>query len=109
MTNQGGKLLLMKRLLFILLLILLLSSLSFAGDPKERGFLKVGMTESEVILKVGKPDYTSTHKEYFQGILKTVKILTYYPHPQDQQTITIVTIENGRVTNVERKVSYDNP
>ena len=92
-----------------LLKLLLLASLSgtslaaLAADAAERGFIRKGMQEGEVVLKIGKPDH--------ETIIRSVKgepeekAWTYNPDPRDPQTLTILTIKAGVVTEVQRKIA----
>ncbi|MEJ8856312.1 hypothetical protein WKW79_17155 [Variovorax robiniae] len=65
-----------------------------AADAAERKFIREGMAEGEVLVKIGKPDYESV----VSGGAATVveKKWTYMPAPRDEQTLTTVTIKNGR-------------
>jgi Domain of unknown function (DUF4124) len=67
-------------------------------DAAERRFLRSGMTEAEVTAKAGPPDMTSGVKGR-----KSAR-WSYLPSPGDPKTITTVTFDNGKVTDVERKV-----
>jgi hypothetical protein len=74
-----------------------------AADARERGFLREGMAESEVLTRVGKPD-----EEAFLRNMRgqpEEKTWTYFPDSRDPQTITIVTLRAGVVSSVERKIS----
>jgi len=66
------------------------------GDPAQRRYLFPGMQAGEVLARAGAPDMKA-------GGGKAAR-WTYLPHPGDPQTLTTVVIENGRVTDVERKV-----
>lgn len=80
-----------------------LSIPSLAADALERKFIDKGMTESEVLLKIGPPDNES---EISGGGAKVVeKVWTYFPHEDDKQTMTTITIRGGRVVAVERTIS----
>ena len=80
-----------------------LSIPSLAADASERKFIDKGMTESEVLLKIGKPDNES---EVSGGGAKVVeKVWTYFPHQDDKQTMTAITLKNGIVVAVERTIS----
>lgn len=68
-----------------------------AGDAAQRRFLRPGMSEGEVIARVGPPDMTATRGR------KSAR-WTYMPVPEDRDTITNLTFENGRLGEVERKV-----
>jgi hypothetical protein len=66
------------------------------GDPAERRHLREGMTEAEVMARVGPPDMTSG---------KSGKVRwNYLPAAADPATITTVHFEHGKVVAVERKV-----
>ena len=67
------------------------------GDPAERRHVKAGMSEGEVLAKLGAPDAASAkHGRHARW--------TYLPAPGDPQTVTTVRFEDGRVTTVERAV-----
>lgn len=59
--------------------------------------LQVGMSEGEVILRAGKPDHESV--ENFRN--NVIKSLYYYPTTANPY-ITTVTLNGGRITNIER-------
>ena len=67
------------------------------GDAKQRKFLRPGMSEGEVIARVGQPDMTSTRNRKGHR-------WTYMPVPEDRNTITNLTFDNGRLIDIERKV-----
>jgi hypothetical protein len=67
------------------------------GDPRQRKFLRPGMSEGEVVARVGPPDMTSSPN-------RKGKRWTYMPIPEDRNTITNLTFDNGRLVDVERKV-----
>ena len=76
---------------------------ALAADASERKFIGNGMTEGEVLSRIGKPDNES---EISGGAAKVVeKVWTYFPHEDDKQTLTTITIKNGRVIAVERTIS----
>jgi hypothetical protein len=68
-----------------------------AGDPAERKFLRPGMSEGEVLARIGPPDMTSSKNRKGQR-------WTYMPDPADPRTITNLQFENGRLSEIERKV-----
>jgi len=68
-----------------------------AGDASERKFLRTGMTDGEVLAKLGPADMTTGAKN------GTTVRWTYMPAPGDAETITSVTLSKGRVTEIERK------
>jgi hypothetical protein len=88
----------------LLLASLLLSASHGAGaiDARERGFVRQGMHEGEVLFRIGKPD----HEAFVQDAKgrPEEKTWTYFPHPRDPQTLTILTLRSGVVAGVERKV-----
>ena len=92
-----------RRVVFALAL-LAISGTAAAADPAERKFIRQGMSEGEVLMKVGKPDSESIDSG--GGAKVTVKRWIYLPTSGDQQTITTVVLQNGKVTDVERKVSF---
>lgn len=59
--------------------------------------LQVGMSEGELILRAGKPDHESV--ENFRN--NVIKSLYYYPTTANPY-ITTVTLNGGRITNIER-------
>jgi hypothetical protein len=74
-----------------------------AADAGERRFIRAGMAEGEVLFRVGKPDH-----EAFIRIVRgqpEEKTWTYFPHPKDRQTLTIVTLRAGVVSAIERKIA----
>jgi hypothetical protein len=67
------------------------------GNAAERKFLFPGISEGEVIARVGRPDVSTG------GGGKTTR-WTYMPAPEDPATITMLTFRFGRLIEVERKV-----
>ena len=70
---------------------------AFAGDASERRFVRTGMSEAEVLSKLGQPDMTTGGKN------GNPARWTYMPAPGDPETITSLTLMKGTVTDVERK------
>jgi hypothetical protein len=68
------------------------------GDPAERRHLRTGMSEGEVLARVGSPDMTTGTKPTQSGRW------SYLPADGDPDTITTLTFADGKVTKVERKV-----
>jgi len=88
----------------LLLSSLLLASLpALAADARDRGFLREGMTEGEVLHKIGKPE----HEAFIRNIKgqPEEKTWTYFPHYRDPQTLTILTFRSGVVAVIERKIA----
>lgn len=76
---------------------------AMAADARERGFISKGMPEGEVLYRIGKPDH--------EALIKSIrgqpeeKSWTYFPHTQDPQTLTILTLKAGVVVDIERKIA----
>jgi hypothetical protein len=68
------------------------------GDPAERKFIQAGMSEAEVILKIGRPEIEA------KGRGKNGNRWSYMPTAGDPNTLTTLTLAGGKVTHVERKV-----
>ena len=82
--------------------LLLASSGALAADARERGFISRGMHESEVLLRIGKPD----HETFVRNVKGQAeeKTWAYFPHYRDPQTLTIITVRAGVVAGIERKI-----
>ena len=76
---------------------------AIAADASERKFIREGMHESEIILKIGKPDHETFIKN--EKGQPEEKSWSYFPHFRDSQTLTIITLRGGVVAKVERKIS----
>ncbi|HTS20641.1 MAG TPA: hypothetical protein VMN79_02420 [Casimicrobiaceae bacterium] len=68
-----------------------------SGDPGERKFLRMGMTEAEVLHRIGKPDTRA-------GSGRSERQWSYLPVAGDADTLTTVTFVGGTVSRVERRV-----
>lgn len=64
----------------------------------ERKFIRIGMSEAEVIQKIGHPNVGSTAQN------RRGKQWSYLPAGGDPNTITTITLVGGNVTDVQRKV-----
>jgi len=93
----------MKKIIGVCFLLVLIASAVSAASAKERRFLYVGMSEGEVLEKVGKPD--SESYDSGGGAKETVKRWIYLPAEGDSQTITTVVLKNGQVIQVVREIS----
>jgi len=94
----------MKHCKALTLAVLLAFSLpALAVDARDRGFISKGMPEGEVLFKIGKPD----HEAYIRSDRgkPEEKSWTYFPHPRDPQTLTILTLRSGVVADIERKIA----
>jgi hypothetical protein len=68
------------------------------GDPAERKFLRTGMTEAEVLHRIGRPDMQLNARR------KEGRQWSYLPTAGDPDTLTTVTFNGGAVIRVERKI-----
>lgn len=84
-------------------LIAVASASTLAADAAERKFIRKGMGEGEVVLKIGKPDHEAFHR-VVRGQPEE-KAWTYFPHVRDPQTLTVITFHAGVVTALERKIA----
>lgn len=73
-------------------------SARLAGDASERRNVRLGMTEAEVLAKLGTPDVTAGGR--IGGPIRWM----YMPAPGDPETTTALVITKGVVTDIERKV-----
>lgn len=69
-----------------------------AADAAERRHVRIGMSEAEVLARLGHPDMTVGGKS------GAAARWTYLPAPADPETITTLTLAKGTVTVVDRKV-----
>src|SRR5215468_10050153 len=70
-----------------------------SGNAAERRFIRPGMSEAEVVMRIGRPDVDSKSRG------KAGKRWAYLPVAGDPNTLTTVTIAGGTVVDVERKVA----
>ena len=84
-------------------LLSLASVSALAADARERGFIRKGMGEGEVVLKIGKPDHEAFNRNV-KGEPEE-KTWTYFPHVRDPQTVTILRFRSGLVTDIQRKIA----
>jgi hypothetical protein len=68
----------------------------------ERRFIRTGMSESEVLHRIGKPEVDASTSR--SNKRKDNKRWSYLPAEGDPQTLTTVTIAGGQVVDVERKI-----
>ena len=80
-----------------------LCTVAMADDAAERGFIRKGMKEAEVVYRIGLPD----HETYIRNVRgqPEEKAWSYFPAPKDEQTLTIITLKSGVVSEVERKIA----
>ena len=70
-----------------------------SGSAAERKFIRAGMSEAEVVMRIGPPDVDS------KGRGKNGRRWAYLPAAGDPDTVTTLTIAGGTVVDVERKVA----
>ena len=92
-----------KLLRFTAFLFALVSLSALAADASERKFIREGMSEGEVLMKIGRPDSESTDSG--GGARVAVKRWIYLPTNGDSQTMTTIVVKDGRVTEVDRQVA----
>jgi hypothetical protein len=85
------------------LCLCLVGSSAIAADAGDRKFIREGMSEGEVMMKIGKPDSESVDSG--GGAKVTIKRWLYFPTSGDPQTITTITIRDGRVAEISRQMS----
>ncbi|MEP7181747.1 MAG: hypothetical protein ABI886_06150 [Betaproteobacteria bacterium] len=68
------------------------------GDATDRKHLKTGMTAGEVRARVGAPETTTGVKG------GKAEHWTWLPAPGDPDTVTTITLSNGVVTEIDRRV-----
>ena len=85
------------------MLVAFAATSAFAADAKERKFIREGMSEGDVLMKIGKPD--SQSEDTGGGAKITVKRWIYMPAYGDDQTMTTIVLERGKVKEVTRQVS----
>lgn len=65
----------------------------------DRKFVRSGMSEAEVVQRLGRPDVTTGGNGRKSG-----RRWAYLPRPGDPDTMTTLTLQGGSVVDVERKV-----
>lgn len=80
----------------------LAAGVACASDA-ERKFIREGMSEGEVLVKIGRPD--SESNDSGGGARVVVKRWIYLPSPGDPQMVTTITIRDGKVTEVTRQMT----
>ena len=93
----------MKRIALLACLLAMFLSGIVAADVADRKYIREGMSEGDVLVKIGKPDSESIDSG--GGATVTVKRWIYLPAPGDEQIITTIVIRNGKVQEVTRQVS----
>jgi hypothetical protein len=70
------------------------------GNPAERRFIHNGMSEAEVIMRIGRPDVRSKGHGKAGGTR-----WSYLPAADDADTLTTLTLAGGKVIDVERRLA----
>lgn len=76
---------------------------SVLAGAEERRFIREGMSEGEVLMKIGRPDSESTDSG--GGAKTSQKRWIYLPAQGDAQTMTTIVIRDGKVVEVSRQVA----
>jgi uncharacterized protein DUF2845 len=75
----------------------------------ERRFIRAGMTEAEVLARIGRPDVNAHRRETARKASNkragAGAEWSYLPNAGDPQTITTLTIVGGKVTDVRRSIA----
>jgi hypothetical protein len=95
----------MRRIAGLGLLLILVAVFVMAANPKERKFISEGMSEGEVLDKIGQPDSESYDNGSEAKVI--VKRWIYLPTEGDPQTITTVVLKKGKVIQVTREISRE--
>jgi hypothetical protein len=69
------------------------------GNAADRRFIRAGMSEGEVIMRIGRPDFQT------KGHGKGGQRWSYLPATGDADTVTSLTLAGGKVVEVERRVA----
>jgi len=69
------------------------------GNAAERRFVHNGMSEAEVVMRIGRPDVRT------KGGAKSAQRWSYFPAAGDADTMTTLTLAGGKVVDVERRVA----
>lgn len=91
------------RLTLIFALCAIVAGSAHAQDARERGFIRKGMQEGEVLQRIGPPDHESRVSGPNADV--EVKTWTYFPARRDPQTLSIFTLKGGVVVEIDRKIS----
>ena len=91
------------RLRHVACLILLVASPVLAEDAADRKFIREGMSEAEVMMKIGKPDSETLDSGASAPLV--VKRWVYMPAAGDPQTITTIVLRGGTVGEITRQVA----
>jgi Domain of unknown function (DUF4124) len=70
------------------------------GNAAERRFIRLGMSEAEVIMRIGRPDVQAKGQGKTGG-----RRWSYLPAAGDAETLTTLTFAGGQVVDVERRIA----
>jgi hypothetical protein len=70
------------------------------GNAAERRFIRLGMSEAEVIMRIGRPDVRTKGQGKTGG-----RRWSYLPAAGDAETLTTLTFAGGQVVDVERRIA----
>jgi len=71
-----------------------------SGNAAERRFIRLGMSEAEVIMRIGRPDVRTKGQGKTGG-----RRWSYLPATGDAETLTTLTLAGGQVVDVERRIA----
>lgn len=93
----------MRTIVCLALLLVFSVSSAFAADASERRFIREGMSEGTVVMKIGKPDSESV--DTTAGATFTIKRWIYFPTSGDRDVLTTIVLTRGEVIEVKREIS----
>ena len=102
-ANFKGSNIAMSKCKLAILCLAFVATSALAANASERRFVSEGMSEGEVLMKIGRPDRESVDSG--GGAKVEEERWMYFPAPGDAQTITTLTMRNGRVVRVDRQIS----
>ena len=70
------------------------------GNAAERRFIRLGMSEAEVVMRIGRPDVQAKGHGKTGG-----RRWSYLPAAGDAETLTTLTLAGGQVVDVERRIA----
>ena len=84
-------------------LLIVIASPVLAEDAADRKFIREGMSEGEVVMKIGKPDSETLDSGASAALV--VKKWVYMPAAGDPQTVTTIVIRGGTVGEITRQIA----
>jgi len=97
----------MKKLL-LLFLVLLYGSMASADAIDMRDYIKLrkGMSEAEVLYRIGAPDHETVRTDYHHNILRKSWFFIPAQKSTDKWITEIEFDSNGRIINLDRNRTY---